>query len=78
MASFAKYLGGSAANTAVGASRLGLRVAMLTRVGDEHMGRFLRETFIAEGVDVSHVKTDPHRLTGLGGARDRGSARHSR
>jgi 5-dehydro-2-deoxygluconokinase len=65
MVSFAKYLGGSAANTAVGASRLGLRVAMLTRVGDEHMGRFLRETFIAEGVDVSHVKTDPSRLTGL-------------
>ena len=65
MASFTKYLGGSAANTAVGAARLGLRVAMLTRVGDEHMGRFLRETFIAEGVDVSHVKTDPHRLTGL-------------
>jgi len=65
MTSFAKYLGGSAANTAVGASRLGLRVAMLTRVGDEHMGRFLRETLIAEGVDVSHVKTDPKRLTGL-------------
>jgi 5-dehydro-2-deoxygluconokinase len=65
MTSFAKYLGGSAANTAVGASRLGLRVAMLTRVGDEHMGRFLRETFIAEGVDVGHVQTDPHRLTGL-------------
>lgn len=65
MTSFTKYLGGSAANTAVGASRLGLRVAMLTRVGDEHMGRFLRETFIAEGVDVSHVKTDPQRLTGL-------------
>lgn len=65
MTSFAKYLGGSAANTAVGASRLGLRVAMLTRVGDEHMGRFLRETFAAEGVDVSHVRTDPQRLTGL-------------
>jgi 5-dehydro-2-deoxygluconokinase len=65
MTSFAKYLGGSAANTAVGSARLGLRVAMLTRVGDEHMGRFLRETFVAEGVDVSHVRTDPHRLTGL-------------
>ncbi|MGE3147968.1 MAG: 5-dehydro-2-deoxygluconokinase [Pseudorhodoplanes sp.] len=65
MTSFAKYLGGSAANTAVGAARLGLRVAMLTRVGDEHMGRFLRETLAAEGVDVSHVRTDPHRLTGL-------------
>ncbi len=63
--SFAKYLGGSPANTGVGASRLGLRVAMLTRVGDEHNGRFLRETLAAEGVDVSHVKTDPKKLTAL-------------
>ena len=62
---FAKYLGGSSGNVAVGLSRLGLRVAMLTRVGDEHMGRFVRETLAAEGVDVSAVKTDPKRLTGL-------------
>ena len=39
-----KYLGGSPANTAVGAARLGLKPAMLTRVGDEHNGRFVRET----------------------------------
>ncbi|MEO8145087.1 MAG: 5-dehydro-2-deoxygluconokinase [Betaproteobacteria bacterium] len=63
--SFAKYLGGSPANTGVGAARLGLRVAMLTRVGDEHNGRFVRETLAAEGLDVSHVKTDPSRLTAL-------------
>jgi 5-dehydro-2-deoxygluconokinase len=62
---FAKYLGGSSANVAVGLSRLGMRVAMLTRVGDEHMGRFVRETLAAEGVDVSGVRTDPARLTGL-------------
>ena len=31
---FAKYLGGSSANVAVGLARLGLSVAMLTRVGD--------------------------------------------
>ena len=62
---FAKYLGGSSGNVAVGLSRLGLRVAMLTRVGDEHMGRFVRETLAAEGVDVAAVKTDPKRLTGL-------------
>ncbi len=62
---FAKYLGGSSGNVAVGLSRLGLRVAMLTRVGDEHMGRFVRETLAAEGVDVSAVRTDPKRLTGL-------------
>ncbi len=71
--SFAKYLGGSPANTAVGCARLGLKPAMLTRVGDEHNGRFVRETLAAEGVDVSHVKTDPARLTALVflGIRDR-------
>ncbi len=60
---FAKYLGGSSANLAAGTSRLGLRVSMLTRVGDEHMGRFVREALHREGVDVSHVGTDPTRLT---------------
>lgn len=63
--SFAKYLGGCPANIAVGASRLGLRAAMLTRVGDEANGRFVRETLAAEGVDVSRVRTDPRRLTAL-------------
>ncbi len=62
---FAKYLGGSSGNVAVGMSRLGLKVAMLTRVGDEHMGRFVREALAAEGVDVRAVRTDPKRLTGL-------------
>ena len=65
MSSFSKYLGGSAANTAFGCSILGLRAAMLTRVGDEHMGRFVREELARVGVDVSHVATDPSRLTGL-------------
>lgn len=65
MQSFSKYLGGSPANTAVGGARLGLKPAMLTRVGDEHNGRFVRETLAAEGVDVSRVKTDPKRLTAL-------------
>ncbi len=65
MASFAKYLGGCPANISVGAARLGLKPAMLTRVGDEHMGRFVRETLAREGVDVSHVRTDPKRLTAL-------------
>ena len=65
MLTFTKYLGGSPTNTAVGAARLGLKPAMLTRVGDEHLGRFVVETLGAEGVDVSHVKTDPKRLTAL-------------
>jgi len=46
---------------------------MLTRVGDEHNGRFVRERLAAEGVDVGHVTTDPDRLTALVflGIRDR-------
>ena len=74
MQTFSKYLGGSPANTAVGAARLGLKPAMLTRVGDEHNGRFVRETLAAEGVEVSHVGTDDAgRLTALAflGIRDR-------
>ena len=51
MGSFAKYLGGSSGNIAYGTARLGLRSAMLTRVGDEHMGRFITETLKGEGVD---------------------------
>jgi len=65
MQSFRKYLGGSPANTAVGGARLGLKPAMFTRVGDEHNGRFVRETLAAEGVDVRLVSTDPKRLTAL-------------
>lgn len=63
--SFAKYLGGSSGNCAFGTARLGLRSAMLTRVGDDHMGRFLLDTLRSVGCDVSHVRTDPQRLTGL-------------
>ena len=73
MGSFAKYLGGSPANTAAGAARLGLRSALITRVGDDHMGRFIREQLAREGVDVRGVATDPRRLTALVvlGIRDR-------
>ena len=65
MRSFRKYIGGSPTNAAAGAARLGLRSAVITRVGDEHMGRFIREQLRAEGVDVRGVITDPHRLTAL-------------
>jgi 5-dehydro-2-deoxygluconokinase len=73
MSSFAKYLGGCPANIATGAARLGLKTGILTRVGDDHMGRFVREALAAEGVDVSQVRTDPARLTALVilGIRDR-------
>ena len=65
MRTFQKYIGGSPTNTAAGAARLGLKSAVITRVGDEHMGRFVRERLRAEGVDVRGVVTDPERLTAL-------------
>src|ERR1700759_933545 len=65
MASFSKAVGGCPTNIAIGTVRLGLRSAVITRVGDEHMGRFIREYLVREGVDVRGVKTDPHRLTSL-------------
>jgi len=73
MGSFAKYVGGSPTNTAIGAARLGLKSALLTRVGADHMGRFIREKLVREGVDVASVISDPGRLTALVilGIRDR-------
>ena len=65
MGSFSKALGGSPTNTAFGAARLGLSTAVITRVGDEHMGRFIRETLEAGGVNTRGVITDPKRLTSL-------------
>jgi 5-dehydro-2-deoxygluconokinase len=78
MQSFAKYVGGCPTNIGVGTARLGLKSAVITRVGDEPMGRFIRQTLAAEGVDVSHVSTDPQRLTALVilGIRDRETFPH--
>ncbi len=78
MQSFAKYVGGCPTNIGVGTARLGLKSAVITRVGDEPMGRFVRRTLAAEGVDVSQITTDPQRLTALVilGIRDRQTFPH--
>lgn len=65
MGSFAKYIGGSPTNTAVGAARLGLRSGVLTKVGADHFGRFIREQLAREQVDTRGVLEDPERLTAL-------------
>ena len=65
MATFNKYVGGSPTNISIGCARLGLKAALITRVGDEHMGRFITESLKREGVDCSHVVRDPEHLTAL-------------
>jgi 5-dehydro-2-deoxygluconokinase len=65
MGSFSKAIGGCPANIAVGTARLGLRSALLTRVGDEQVGRFILEQLAREGVETAGVVIDAQRLTAL-------------
>ena len=62
---FAKSVGGCPANIAIGTGRLGLKSALITRVGNEQMGRFIREQLAREGVATAGIATDPERLTAL-------------
>ncbi|MFA5711591.1 5-dehydro-2-deoxygluconokinase [Mycolicibacterium sp.] len=55
--SFGKFLGGSAANVAVAAARLGNRSALISGVGDDPFGRFVRAELARLGVDNSYVST---------------------
>ena len=63
--SFAKSIGGCPSNIAIGTARLGLKSGVITRVGDEQMGRYVREQMAREGVATDGITTDPQRLTSL-------------
>ncbi|AFM18204.1 sugar kinase, ribokinase [Mycolicibacterium chubuense NBB4] len=54
---FGKFLGGSAANVAVAAARLGNRSALISGVGDDPFGRFVRAELARLGVDNRFVAT---------------------
>lgn len=56
--SFGKYLGGTTANVAVAAARLGRRTAIITGVGNDPFGRFVRRALRDLGVDDTHVVTN--------------------
>lgn len=55
--SFGKFLGGSAANVAVAAARLGNRTALISGAGDDPFGRFVRNELARLGVDNRYVHT---------------------
>jgi 5-dehydro-2-deoxygluconokinase len=56
---FTKYVGGFAGNVATGLARLGVRVAIVSRVGADPHGEFVRDFLAREGVDVRFLATDP-------------------
>lgn len=52
-----KSLGGKGANQAVAASRAGAKVTIITKIGDDENGKYILESLIKNGVDVSKVET---------------------
>jgi len=65
VSTFAKSLGGSATNVAVAASRLGHRAAVITKVGADGFGEYVREALTGFGVDPRFVGTHPTLRTPL-------------
>jgi 5-dehydro-2-deoxygluconokinase len=63
--SFTKAVGGCPANISIGTARLGLKSALISRVGAEQMGGFIREQLTREGVSTAGLITDDKRLTAL-------------
>ena len=57
---FTRFVGGFAGNVATGLGRLGVDVAIVSRVGNDGHGEFVREFLAAEGVDVGYLAVDPY------------------
>ena len=56
---FGKYLGGTPANVAVAAARLGRRCALITRTGADPFGDFVARALAGYGVDTRYVAAVP-------------------
>src|SRR5699024_8490677 len=65
VSTFGKYLGGSAANVSVAAARHGRNSALLSRVGNDPLGKYLLRELDRLGVDNQYVGTDPTYKTPL-------------
>ena len=60
---FGKFLGGTTANVAVAAARLGRKAAIITGVGDDPFGRYVRRALRELNVDDRHVVTNTEYAT---------------
>jgi 5-dehydro-2-deoxygluconokinase len=60
---YTRFVGGFAGNVSTGLARLGVRTAIVSRVGDDGHGEFVRSFLAAEGVDVRFLGIDPDWLT---------------
>lgn len=62
---FHRRLAGADNNVAIGLSRLGFQVGWLSRVGNDSVGEFIRQTLKAEGIDDRYIYTDSQHPTGM-------------
>jgi 5-dehydro-2-deoxygluconokinase len=60
VAAFSRFLGGTATNVAVAAARLGRRTSVITKVGADPFGRYVRTALEGFGVSSGHVGTAAH------------------
>lgn len=62
---FQRRIAGADINVAIGLVRLGFAVSWLSRVGSDSFGRYIRTKLESEGLDCTHLITDPNHATGL-------------
>jgi len=60
---YTRYVGGFAGNVATGLARLGVKTAIVSRVGDDGHGEFVRAFLESEGIDTRRLAVDPSWLT---------------
>ena len=57
---YTRFVGGFAGNVATGLARLGVQTAIVSRVGDDGHGEFVRDFLSDESVDVRFLAVDPY------------------
>lgn len=63
--SFTKRTAGAETNVAIGLARLGMRVGWQSRLGDDSMGRYLRDQMAGEGIDCSRLELQASQRSGF-------------
>lgn len=62
---FEKHPGGAPANVSVGLARLGVKCALISKVGADSFGEFLINALEREGVEIKYISQDIEKHTGI-------------
>lgn len=62
---FSKSIAGAESNVAVALARLGHKVGWFSKLGEDEFGRYIQSVIRGENVDISRVKLDNGRSTGI-------------